>query len=278
VFSSRNTSLTATEVDDLKRDFIQALDRLEDSVQRTGGPFRLGKDFTGADAELAPTLERWRYQLPLTKEFDILKGRPFLQKWFDAMDVFAPYSERVSGDAYSWAAAASTFARVFGGGDSDDNQEAQQAIARSESAAAKLVQAFSNMNSSECDVRLARQAAEKLIQNHEAVIADCTNQDPKSQKDVDRSDDPSAADTVLRHVCSLLLLEDGIVEAAKSGPLPLVEILDKHQRLHASKAARTVATRLSVPRDMGAPSAKILRAVLSIVADRLEEETKNLQV
>jgi hypothetical protein len=232
-------------------------------------------EFSGADAELIPSLERWRYQLPMTKEFDILEGRPSLQTWFDAMESFAPYAERVSGDAYSWAATAATFTRYFGG--DVDNPENQQAIARSDAAAAQLVQGFSDVQAAALvDARLARLAAVKLITNHEAVIADCTNQDPKSQQHISRGDDPSAADTVIRHVCSLLLLGDDsdgskhILEAAQTGPL--VEIIDKQDRLGASQAARAVATRLCAPRDMGAPSAKILRAVLSIVADRLDEQ------
>ena len=263
-------------MDQLKQDLINKLDELEDSFSSYGGPFRLGSEFSGADAELIPLLERWRYQLPISKGFDILQGRPCLQKWFDAMDAFTPYSERVAGDAYSWAAASSAFTRIFGG--DADNQDNIDAIARADAAAALLVQGFSDISSAKVDARLARQAAEKLITNHEAVIADCTNQDPKSQQHIGRSDDPSAADIVLRHVCSLLLLEDGnhILEAAQTGPM--VEISGIQDRLDASQAARAVATRLCVPRDMGAPSAKILRAVLSIVADRLEEETKTPQV
>jgi hypothetical protein len=57
----------------------------------------------------------------------------------------------------------------------------------------------------------------------------------------------------------------------------MVKISDNQDRLGASQAARTVATRLSILRDTGVPSAKILRAVLLIVADRLEEETKTPQ-
>lgn len=278
IYSSRNTSLTVLEVDQFKQDFINGLDQLEDSFSSngSGGPFRLGSEFSGADAELIPTLERWRYQLPISKGLDILEGRPLLQKWFDAMDAFAPYSERVAGDAYSWAAASSMFTRFFAG--DADNPNNIQAIARADAVAAQLVQGFSDISSAEVNARFSRQAAEKLISNHEAVIADCTNQEPKSQQHIDRSDDPSAADIVLRHVCSLLLLEDGthILDAAQTGPM--VEISDSQDRLDASQAARAVATRLSVPRDMGAPSAKILRAVLSIVADRLEGETKTPQV
>jgi hypothetical protein len=91
-----------------------------------------------------------------------------------------------------------------------------------------------------------------------------------------RGADPSAADIVLRHLCSLLLLEDGgrhILEAAQTGPL--VEIFAKQDRLDASQAARAVATRLSVPRYMGAPSAKILRAV-SYLLSRTDWMNKKL--
>jgi glutathione S-transferase len=71
------------------------LDKLDAALASSGGPFRLGKNFTGIDAIMIPTMERWRYQLPITVDFDILAGRPHLQQWFAAMDDFAPYSERL---------------------------------------------------------------------------------------------------------------------------------------------------------------------------------------
>ena len=87
-----------------RQEFLKALDELNDSILETDGPFRLGSEFTGVDAEMVPTLERWRYQLPLSHEIDILEGRKGIQRWFEAMDNYKPYSERVMGDRYSWTA------------------------------------------------------------------------------------------------------------------------------------------------------------------------------
>jgi len=44
------------------------------------------------------------------------------------------------------------------------------------------------------------------------------------------------------------------------------------ERTQGSLAVRTVASRLSVPRDMGAAAAAHLRAVLTVVAEALEED------
>ena len=44
------------------------------------------------------------------------------------------------------------------------------------------------------------------------------------------------------------------------------------EKLDAARAARTIASRLCVPRDMSAPAAKILRAVLMTAAEELESK------
>ena len=87
-----------------KQEFLKALDELDVSILENGGPFRLGSEFTGVDAEMVPTLERWRYQLPLSHEIDIMEGREGIKRWFEAMDNYKPYSDRVMGDRYSWTA------------------------------------------------------------------------------------------------------------------------------------------------------------------------------
>jgi hypothetical protein len=46
--------------------------------------------------------------------------------------------------------------------------------------------------------------------------------------------------------------------------------VDGIERADAAAAARAVAARLCVPRDMGGPAAKILRGTLAIIANRLE--------
>merc|ERR1712127_1031299 len=94
--------------------------------------FRLGADFSGIDAIMVPTLERWRYQLPVTENLDILENRKNIQNWFDTMDSFEAYGARVAGDEYSWTATASMFLRYFGGG--EDKPKVVEGIAKADAA------------------------------------------------------------------------------------------------------------------------------------------------
>jgi hypothetical protein len=66
----------------------------------------------------------------------------------------------------------------------------------------------------ECGGSFALEAASKLISNYEAVVNDCTNAEPKAQKDVQRGTDSKAADWVLRYFASILLSPNPSQEAA----------------------------------------------------------------
>ena len=188
-------------------------------------------------------------------------------KWFEAMDSFPPYSNRVAGDEYSWVATSAMFARIFGkAGDA----ETQATIARSEAAANRLIDEFHNVED-ECDAAFALEAAKKIISNHEAIALDCTNQDPRSQKNIGRSVDKGNAERVIQKVAEILLKGNKASTSAKTFPL---EDFGQNSRNDAAIAARTIASRLCTPRDMSAPAAKILRGVLMIVAERLESETR----
>jgi glutathione S-transferase len=267
-----------------KQAFLDQLDVLEQALalqqnsSNGNGPFRLGKEFTGVDAEMIPSLERWRYQLPLSKDVDILEGRPALKIWFEAMEAFEPFGERASGDEYSWIATNVQFARIFGKeGDADTMAQ----IEKSESAAFKLVDGFRDafaVKDDECEGRFALEAAAKVISNHAGIAKDCTNGDPKSQKNISRAASVETAEKMLLVVARILLKGDDAVKEARS--ITKASLLEDmgfvvgdgdDERLDAANAAKTVATRLCAPRDMSAPAAKILRAVLMIVAEKLEE-------
>ena len=277
-----NTTTTATatdtdldpeqEMEQKRKDFLSALDQLDQSLQESGGPFRLGSQFSGVDAEMVPTLERWRYQLPLKADpkmaIDITENRPFIQKWFDGMDSFQPYSERVRGDEYSWVAANAMFSKIFGGSEED--------VKKGNDVASALIEGFKPDSASEfeCEKRFAMEAAKKIVGNHENIVKDCTNQDPKSQLNIPRSREEDHANHVLQFVAKVLMEGEHAIERATFSSLsPALEtiMMDGEQREDAALAARTVASRLCVPRDMSAPAAKILRAVLMIVSDRLSE-------
>lgn len=271
VYAGRNDTLTEEDKLDRRNTFIAELDRLNAALEAQqssgGGAFRLGKDFSGVDGIMVPTLERWRYQLPLTTDIDILEDRPALKAWFDSMDSFEPYANRVAGDEYSWTATNSMFLRYFGGG--EDKPEVAAAIKRADDAAESLSSVFSENAVKEEDGKYSKEAAAKLVTNHEAVVNDCTRDDPKSQQNIGRASNSDAADAMLRYVASLLLSDDDTVLQATEASLLNFE--DKESAKDAAIAARTVASRLCVPRDMSAPAASILRAVLAIVANRLEE-------
>jgi glutathione S-transferase len=263
VFGSRNESLTDDEKVERRGAFNSVLDKLDAALASSGGPFRLGKNFTGIDAIMIPTMERWRYQLPITVDFDILAGRPHLQQWFAAMDDFAPYSERIAGDEYSWTAASAQFLRYFGGG--QDKPGVAAVIVRAEAAAKALTDTFCLVEGTANKVP-AKEAAIKLVSNHDAIVKDCTRQDPISQQIIHRATDEMVAEKLVRYVTSILLSNDAFDSARRA---PLLNV-DGIERADAAAAARAVAARLCVPRDMGGPAAKILRGTLAIIANRLE--------
>ena len=273
-FSLRNQTLTTAEKEQLRTTFVTQLDQLDAALaqqqqqeqQQSAGPcFRLGAEFSALDAILIPSLERWRYQMPLTTGLDILENRPHLAAWFETMDSFAPYANRVAGDEYSWTATNAMFLQFFGNG-TNGNPEVVQRMQQSEARAQALTQSFATATVQD---EFAVEVATKLISNHEAVLQDCTNPHPKSQPSVPRATNAEVADLGLRLVATALLTPSPCEAAAHAVSLNAIAPQDQAE---AAQALRTVAARLCVPRDMGAPAAKLFRKVLSIVADRLEEE------
>ena len=309
-YGNRNGTLTDDELQQNRNDFESVLDELnvalgeQQSKTSTskGGSFRLGAEFSGVDAIMIPTLERWRYQLPLTEHLDLLENRIHLRNWFDHLEhSFPPYGDRVAGDEYSWTATASTFLRYFGGG--EDKPKVAAGIQRADAAAEKLANEFatrfaaneeeqlsSSSTSSSTSSHYALEAATKLITNHEAVVSDCVREEPMSQKHFPRASAShrDTADMLLRHVASLLLQIASssssssntntntnsntslAMELAQKDAKPyIVEEEGDAAAQAGALALKTVAKRLCVPRDMGAPSAALLRGILNTVADNL---------
>ena len=269
VYAGRNDTLTDEDKLERKAKFISELDRLdaalvEQQLKVDGDTcFRLGEEFTAVDAIMIPTLERWRYQLPLTADIDILEGRKGLKKWFASMDSYEPYSGRVMGDEYSWVATNSMFLRYFGGG--EDKPDVAAAIKRADDAAERLTSSFLDQAIFEDDCKKhSMEAAAKLVSNHDAIVKDCTRGDPSSQQHIERASSEDDADMMLRHVCMLLLSETDTLKEATESLLPEIT-------KDGAAAAKVVASRLCVPRDMSAPAASILRATLSSIANRIEE-------
>mmetsp|Transcript_36858 Transcript_36858/g.89312 ORF Transcript_36858/g.89312 Transcript_36858/m.89312 type:complete len:648 (+) Transcript_36858:4705-6648(+) len=275
LYGSRNNNDTAsmsTEEKEKERtekrvDFLSALKDFDLFLGKTqsknDGPYCLGADITGVDIEMIPTMERWRYQLPLTANITIYDEAQFpnIVRWFDALDQYEPYYNRVAGDAYSWTAVASTFLRYFATGPNGTmSVQTQQTIDIVDAAANKLMDSFATSTLYEETPSARQQAASKILSNHQAIVADSTNSDPQSQKETPRATDVDAAIAILRAVVTKLIKDvhddgDDIVVD------PSVDATE------AALAARTVASRLCVPRDMGAPAAQVLRKSLIQAAD-----------
>jgi len=280
VFGGRNTSVTDDELLIRRGQFLSKLDELDSSLAaHPPGSFRLGESFTAIDAILIPTLERWRYQLPLTHSISLTEDRPNIAEWFRTMDSFSPYADRVAGDEYSWTAVTSTFQRFFAVGDGEMDPKVQKVIDQADAAADRLTSSFGNVGGfGGGAVEWKLEAARKLITNHAAVVKDCTTPVgtddglPNSQKELERAKDRDAADMVLRYAASVLIAEDGeeggggnVMEAVRT--VPLVEMEEAEEAM--AKAARVVAARICVPRDMSREAATVFRGVLTVVADRL---------
>merc|ERR1712157_261822 len=278
--------LTADDISQYNLNIEEKLNELDAELLSHDGPFRLGKDFTAVDAMMVPTLERWRYQLPLSSNMDIMHNRRGVQRWFDAIDNYPAYAERVAGDEYSWTAVASSFLRIFGGNTTSSDVE-EEAMVRADNAANSLESTFEeNCNlldndNTDDDSKKKRNnkakilAAEKLLSNYEAVIQDCTDSVPKTQVHIPRATlDVQATDSLLRYVVYTLLQSsktgqtlEAIIQNTCS--IMLVDVISENKK-ETSLAARTVARRLCVPRDMGRLSGAFLRGVLSMVATALE--------
>lgn len=285
-YGNRNGTLTDDEIQKTRDDFESVLDELDAalgeqaSAAGTEKCFRLGTEFSGVDAIMVPTLERWRYQLPITENLDVLENRNHLKNWFDTMESYEAYGGRVAGDEYSWTATASMFLRYFGGG--EDKPKVAEGIARADAAAEKLAGEFVSASAeSSYQQEAALEAAAKLISNHEAVVADCVREEPLSQQHIARatSSGKDTADLLLRHVSSVLLQRAASAtdEVSTKDLLQNADI-DADATVQGALALQTVSKRLCVPRDMGAPSAALLRGILSSVAENLLSEAEGAKV
>ena len=117
-------------------------------------------------------------------------------------------------------------------------------------------------------------AADKIIANYEAIIQDCTRTDPKTQVHIPRAINEQSVDLLLRYVVHTLLQCTTINQTldkviSKSCTPMLTNIIEDKD--DASVAARTIARRLCIPRDMGALSGTFLRGALSMVATSLQK-------
>ena len=142
-FSYRNSSAPREEQEATKETFERALANLDAFLSEHNGPFMNGDQLSAIDMMVVPSLERFRFQLPYTRSFDVLDEDkyPSLKKWFSAMDSLPSYKNRVRGDEMSWVTTTSVFARLFSPKKEDGSlpQEVQDTIQKVDGALDSLV-------------------------------------------------------------------------------------------------------------------------------------------
>lgn len=257
-FGNRNASLSAGEKQERKDAFIAAMDDMDKKLM-ADGPFLAGPRLSGADVCLIPMMERYRWQMPLTADMSIYDGArwPGIKQWFDSMDALPSYREHVAGDEISWTLVTSTFLQFFSSRSNGTLDDATKAtIDKADQAALSVLakaeaDAVSNAAVAPHDAAIA--AASKLISNRDAVVADAAagEDEGKSQKTLTRL--PRTAAPVVEKV-----LRNSAARLLGLSPEPITP----DEASTAAQAARFVAQRICVPRDMGAPAAKALRTAL----------------
>lgn len=274
-FTGKDATVPFEEKTKSIANFVATLDEFDAFIgSNGGGPFILGSKVSGIDVQIIPGIERLRHQLPITVGMNIMEGRPNLQKWFEeGMGNLGGYANRVAGDKYSWSAVSSFFLKMFADHfDEEMTPDGAAAVKRSKEITAALVSGFTQestysvtMGNSLSKEEMAKSAVSKIISNHDNIIKDCTSSDPKTQKDLKRAHSEDSADIALRAVVMNLLDES---EGETSYP----SFESTEDALDAAIAMKTIAQRLCVPRDMGGPSAAVLRKALMTMAESIESD------
>jgi hypothetical protein len=131
-----NAKTPTTTPEERRKAFEDALSNLDFFLAFHGGPFALGSSWTSTDICITPTMERLRYQLPISQNFVVYDPDrwPAVAAWFDAMGSLKGYYGRTSGDEISWLSTIPVFARMFGGKDgiSKEQEEVRQSEERSD--------------------------------------------------------------------------------------------------------------------------------------------------
>ena len=252
------TNATSAELADKMTAFKVSMGKMEALLQESASPFFLSSGFSIVDCMIVPILERLAVQLPLKTGIALRdKARwPAVDAWFVAMETeVAPYRNRVQGDTYSWSASFVTILEMF---QATQGVDGNNPLLNAQEQARHVLEEQLAACPSTFEKAARREALQKLVANHAYIIADATSQEAKTQKSLERVSDADApsVDRALRRAAALLLQDDDLSVASELEGISAAE----------AKAARVVASRLCVPRDMGAPAAGALRASLGSVA------------
>lgn len=266
----------SAKLDDELNKVESLLSRRNDSVK-----FLVGDDLSAADAVLVFSLERLRYELPVTMGIHPLEGRPNLRAWLDGMDSYAPYAMRVAGDQYSKIARSPWHVDRFAA--EVDPAGASVRVRRASLVIKGLSDAFADDEEGSIakDSSAAAEAMTKLSRNHERIVAKTL---VDSAMDVDigidistgRSaymidpTDEEVADEVLRVVSCIILdlIESNFQNSISSIAEKKMYRSVREKRPRTKVVCERIASRLYAPRDMNAPAVKLVRAVLISVGGK----------
>eukprot|EP00802_Teleaulax_amphioxeia_P012585 Tamp_12628.p1 GENE.Tamp_12628~~Tamp_12628.p1 ORF type:complete len:450 (+),score=113.11 Tamp_12628:1-1350(+) len=249
------SNATSTELEAKMQAFEGTIDRIEQLLSASKSPFFLDSGFSVVDCMLIPVLERLAVQLPLKTGMALRSTQrwPALEGWFAALETeIAPYRDRVMGDPYSWSAAFVTILQMF---QSTAGVGSIDPIANAQAQASSELERQMKVSPSGFELAARIEAVRKIAGNHQAIVKDATSA-AKTQQHVPRLSqaDEAHVDEALRKAAVMLLAQDQSAEQLPSVSPP------------EAQAARIVASRLCVPRDMGAPAAAALRAGLGSLA------------
>ena len=250
--------------------FEQTLEKTNQLLSESSGPFLTGSTLTAADIAWVPFLERYRYQLPILHQglcpYDP-QVYPHLCAWYQAMDQLPAYACQVKGNASSWRKV--LLMAGFGNAGMVPPQITQNVQDQEHAEQQKLDHPWTSSTSSTStttDMALWQayastrphvavtpraHVAQIICRNRHALVTDTLKQQARGNTNSDAV--PSTEDDLdetLRELVQVLLDED------EDG-----STLTNHSRLTVGAMASFLLHRMCVPRDMGAVPAASLQQV-----------------
>uniref|UniRef100_A0A0G4I6M6 GST N-terminal domain-containing protein n=1 Tax=Chromera velia CCMP2878 TaxID=1169474 RepID=A0A0G4I6M6_9ALVE len=261
----------------LQKQFEATLKRVESELEARGGPFFLGTRFSLVDIVFAPFMERMAASLAYYKGFLLLDPErwPNVCRWFQAMDSRESFANIKS----DWYTHNHDLPPQIGG--CATMSSARQKEIREEIDGEKGAWGYPLSTSRnwvepwgvKSDSAARREAARRLISNHEAVArfacrgVGIPGRPPVSAPKADPNAKPNEAwvpqvDCALRHVTDLLLSENKQQkESAVESPAP--EFVSRGLQKETTECLRYLQERVGVPRDMSYAAARQFRSHLS---------------
>lgn len=291
--------------------FIDAADRLNESLGAHGGPYLVGNKLTILDVQFTRNAERAAAMLPYFKGVQVRRNPrwPHLERWYEVMSSRSSY-KAIAGDFYTHASATPLQVPFLVGAKHSDGEAFARIIDGSDGVSwtlplpeddGSLLEPVAPFEQSAAAAR--REAVERLLHNHRAVVGFAARGvlDKHTQRPGSRDPEYAAkygagipptqsgvefgktslgrkyggsdalvrtpeilADVALRLTVKVLI--EGASDAAKAAIASETLPIDETRR-----CLSYLRDRISVPRDMGYPAARQLRAYLNYVIAAVEE-------